>query len=86
MKSQTQWVVEQLKLNGYVSRNLALQEHITRLGAIICNLSKVGWVFEGKYVEENGGKNYYYYAISSPLKKISYFIPELNKTIEKYVR
>lgn len=74
-KSQEQWVIEQLKLNGYISRNLCLQERITRLGAICCNLKKEGWDFEAKYVKENGGKNYYYYVLKTPLKKIVYTIP-----------
>ncbi|MCK9371014.1 hypothetical protein M0R04_13975 [Candidatus Dojkabacteria bacterium] len=72
MKSQESFVIDQLKLNGYISRNLCLQERITRLGAIICDLKKVGWDFDPKYVHENGGKNFYYYVTKSPLKLFTY--------------
>lgn len=72
MKHQREFVINQLKLNGHISRNLCLQERISRLGSIICNLKKVGWDFEPKYVNENGGKNYYYYVIKSPLKTHTY--------------
>lgn len=71
-KLQEQFIIDQLKLNGSISRNLCLQERITRLGAIICTLKKEGWNFETKYVKENGGNNFYYYVIKSPLKIITY--------------
>ena len=70
--SQEQFVISQLKLNGFISRNLCLQERITRLGAIICNLKKEGWDFDPKYVQENGGRNFYYYVKTSPLKLFTY--------------
>jgi len=73
-KSQETFVIDQLKLNGYISRNLCLQERITRLGAIICNLKASGWDFDAKYVRENGGKNFYYYVTKSPLKVVEYTI------------
>jgi len=75
-QSQEQFVINQLKLNGYISRNLCLQERITRLGAIICNLKKVGWDFDAKFVNEKGGKNFIYYATKSPLKVVKYTTPE----------
>lgn len=80
-KSQEQFVIGQLNLNGYISRNLCLQERITRLGAIVCDLKEKGWEFDAKYVKENGGKNYYYYVTKTPLKKIIYKVPELGKEI-----
>lgn len=81
-KSQEQFVIDQLKLNGYISRNLCLQERITRLGAIICNLKASGWDFNAKYVRESGGKNFYYFVTKSPLKVVEYMVE--GQTIRTY--
>jgi len=56
-KSQKQKVVEQLEEFGYVSRNWALSQYCSRLGAIICDLKKEGYVFDSK----NEGGDYRYY-------------------------
>ena len=71
-ESQLQFVIDQLKLNGHISRNLCLKERITRLGSRIWDLKKLGWDFETRWVKENGGKNFYYFAIKSPLKVVTY--------------
>ena len=84
MKDQEQFIVNQLKLNGFISRNFCLQERITRLGAYICDLKKKGWEFESKYVKENGGKNFYYYVTKTPLVKTEYYVKEIDKIITTY--
>jgi hypothetical protein len=57
--TQKEWTKKQLKDEGWVSRNGALTNRITRLGAIICDLKKeiqpkgwdlVGYNREGDYV------------------------------------
>ena len=53
--TQLQWVVKQLKENGQVSRNEALKNYISRLGAIVCSLKKSGWAIEGKNERTYGG-------------------------------
>jgi len=60
MQSQKLWVIQQLKDKGFVSRNEALKNFISRLGALIDILKKEGYEFDTEYVKENGGKNYYY--------------------------
>jgi len=44
--TQEEWVLAQLQHNGEVTRNEALKNYITRLGAIICDLKKQGWNFD----------------------------------------
>ena len=44
--TQSQFVKFHLLKNGSISRNFALNNFITRLGAIIYNLKKEGWVIE----------------------------------------
>ena len=84
MNKQTQlnFIINQLNLNGYISRNLCLQERITRLGARIQDLKDSGWEFETKYVHENGGKNFYYYTKSSPYKKVVYNVEGIGEIIK----
>lgn len=53
--SQKNWVKQQLRENGEVSRNTALKNFVSRLSAIICVLRKEGYEFttfsrEGDYV------------------------------------
>lgn len=61
MKKTQREIVERLLVTeGSVSRNWALQNYITRLGAIICDLNKDGWKIEGGFEKKNGGKDYVY--------------------------
>ena len=79
--SQKQRVVKQLLKDGYITRNACLQNFISRLGAIICDLEEEGWQFEAKYTDDK--KNYVYKIVKTPLKKIVYKVGD--KTIETYV-
>lgn len=72
-KTQEQWVLEQLNKNGEVSRNGALQNFISRLGAIICNLNKEGWNITGDYRKTEHGKDFIYTVVSKPYKKTMTF-------------
>lgn len=77
MPSQTQekMVIDQLKANGYVSRNWALQNYISRLGAIVYSLKKDGWNIVGEYKHYENGKDFIYRlkgdAKQEPLFKMS---------------
>lgn len=56
--TQKDWVIEQLSSKGYVTRNEALANYISRLGAIIHTMKKEGWEFmavfeDGDYVYRN---------------------------------
>jgi hypothetical protein len=83
-QSQEEWVIKQLNLNGFISRNFALQNYISRLGAIICNLTKEGWEFEGKYVKSKSGKNFVYYLLKTPQTKTIYKVVGMDKEIATY--
>lgn len=60
-----------LERHGEVHNFWAFQHYILRLGAIIYDLKKKGWVFDRKYGKERGydrhlWKNYYYILVSKP--------------------
>lgn len=84
--SQREQVVKILKLNGEVSRNVCIRElYITRLSAIIQNLEEEGWKFNPETVKTKHGKDFVYYLTKSPLKKVQYYVPLLNKVITNYI-
>ena len=64
--SQKEKIIEQLKINNYVSRNWCLKNYISRLGAIIWQLKKEGWDFNANFFKYNGGKDFRYYVIKMP--------------------
>ena len=59
-EKQKTWVLNQLEENGSVSRNSALSNFISRLGALVCRLNKEGHNLKGRYIETNFGKDYIY--------------------------
>ena len=63
IKSQEQYVVNELLKNGQISRNQCLQKYITRLGALIYIIKNKNpqWEISAKFVKINGGKDYVYY-------------------------
>lgn len=68
--TQEQIVINQLKQYGYVTRNWALQNYISRLGAIVCDLNKTGWEITGDWIRTANGKDYKYTLIEAKKKKI----------------
>jgi hypothetical protein len=62
-KTQIAWAKQQLRSKGQISRNEALANYISRLGAIILVLKKQGWEFESGY---DGHNNYVYKVIKKP--------------------
>ena len=65
--SQEKTIIDKLKKDGYVNRNWCLDRYISRLSAIICDLTKKGWVFK---TERQGG-DYYYILIHTPVKNLT---------------
>lgn len=64
--SQISWVKSQLRDNGIVSRNDALNRRITRLGAIINLINKSPeWEIKGRWTE--GQKDYVYEVVRKPI-------------------
>ena len=59
--TQQEQVEDRLKVQGYITRNWALENYITRLGAIINTLNKGGWNLTGTYTNFEGRKDYTYY-------------------------
>lgn len=67
--TQMGWVKQQLIERGEVSRNDALKNHITRLGAIIYSLTHdEGWEIDGRWRKSLFGKDYVYYKRNRPIK------------------
>jgi len=73
MKNQLKWVKNQLMENGEVSRNYAISNYITRLGAIIHKLNKNGWVIRGHFEKTENGRDYIYNLIDAPKRKVVEF-------------
>ena len=69
------WTIKQLLENGKVSRNDALKNFISRLGAIICDLNQSGWKIEGKNEKTPYGTDYVYrlLPVKQPLKLERYY-------------
>lgn len=80
-KSQLQWCKDRLLIDGEVSRNSALQNFITRLGARINDLNNEGWEIKGKWKKTEHGKDFVYYLKSTPVQKVEYHVPDLGKTM-----
>lgn len=75
--SQKDKVLKQMRTYGYVTRNWALQNFISRLSAIMLDLKKQGINFEPK--ELNG--DYIYTLKDKPKEKIVYRIPQPDGTV-----
>ena len=76
-KSQKQFVIKQLLDKGKISRNFALKNYISRLGALIFDLKEEGWHFVTYTIDSpkpdgSKGKNFVYEVIKSPLRKVVY--------------
>ena len=69
MKNPTQKerIIKRLLSVGQISRNECLRNYISRLGAIICDLTKEGWEFDTKNVQGD----YVYYVTKTPYKTIT---------------
>ena len=65
--SQREKIIDMLKTQGYVSRNYCINNRISiRLGAIIHNLKKDGWVLTG----EKSNNDFIYWLEKSPQLKL----------------
>jgi hypothetical protein len=76
-KSQKDFVIKQLLEKGKISRNFALKNYISRLGALIFDLKEEGWDFVTYTVDSpkpdgSKGKNFVYEVTKCPFKKIVY--------------
>lgn len=54
--SQKEKVTVELQFNKQVNNLWAIRNHIWRLGAIICELKKDGYSFQGEYLRNKKGK------------------------------
>ena len=68
--TQIEFVKNKLKEKGFITRNEALRNYISRLGAIIHLLKKDGWIIETERIKTkkpDGGDGYdYKYKLVSP--------------------
>ena len=81
MYNQRKWVENQLKTTGEVSRNNALSQFISRLGAIVYKMNKSGWEITGEYRKTEHGKDFVYTLISSPKTRKSMIINNVAQEI-----
>ena len=58
--TQRQFVLNQFRVKGYITRNECLRNYISRLGAIICDLKKEGYDIEGHNMKTENGTDYIY--------------------------
>lgn len=88
-KSQKDFVIKQLLDKGKISRNFALQNYISRLGALIFDLKEEGWDFvtytaDTKKPDGTKGKNFIYEATKIPFKLQTYQVGD--KIIRKIIK
>ena len=92
-QSQTDFVKNELLFSGHISRNFALNLYhlkvrpsITKLATLISDLRlKKNWDIERKTeLDSNGNKDEVYYLVKSPIKKVEYFVPDLQKNVTIY--
>lgn len=74
-RTQEKFVLDQLESKGKISRNICLQNYISRLSAIILNLKKKGYDFR---TEREGG-DYVYHLVSKPQEEEDVWQPEVLK-------
>lgn len=84
--SQLNWVKNELRSNGKVSRNEALQRYISRLGALICDLKKEGWRIEGRWVSGFHGRDYVYYMKSMETSEANELLKVLGEENGRNIR
>lgn len=83
--TQQKIVERKLVDDGFVTRNWALQNYISRLGAIINKLRREGWeISAGEYVTTRTGKDFKYSLINGKLKKVAYRDMEGNVLAVRY--
>jgi len=66
---QEDFVIKKLDEVGVITRNECLRKYISRLGAIICNLKKDGYVFDAGFIKTRFGQDYQYILLKKPDKK-----------------
>ena len=82
-KSQEERIISKLNKTGFVTRNEALKNYISRLGAIICDLQKDGWKFKAEFIKTPYGKDFKYTVIESPIKREVFTLPD-GREITRY--
>ena len=88
--SQKEFVKNELKNNGFITRNKCLRNYISRLSAIIFVLRDEGFEFETKFVENKTAygsteRDFVYYWVNSDVETTFFFtwfdsFSEENKT------
>ena len=80
--SQKEQIKKILLSQGEITRNVAIRElYITRLSDIVFKLKAEGWDIKGEDRPYEHGLDYVYYLVKSPMTKVTYTVPELNKEI-----
>ena len=66
---QEDFVIKKLDEVGVITRNECLRKYISRLGAIICDLKKKGFIFDAGFIKTRFGQDYQYILLKKPDKK-----------------
>ena len=59
-ESQEEFILRVLQVQGYITRNFCLARYISRLGARISDLKRMGYNIRGENYKANGGLDYRY--------------------------
>lgn len=91
-ETQEQFVTNELKQNGFISRNYCLnlwdlnvRPNITRLGAIIHALNASGWEVEGKWEHNKTGKDFVYRVAKAPFKVATYKVLDSAGNVDREI-
>lgn len=81
--TQINRVINKLNRDGFITRNECLRNYISRLGAHINTLRKMGWEIEdGVYTDDK--KDFIYQVKKSPMKRVIYKVGD--KIIETFTK
>jgi hypothetical protein len=69
-KLQIEIILEQLEKHSQISRNWCLRNYISRLGAYICDLNKLGWKINGYYDKTDKGRDFVYVVSGKPKSRV----------------
>jgi hypothetical protein len=81
--TQDEIILSALKEYGFVSRNWAIKNYITRLGAIMNRLKKRGIEFTAEYEKTSNGQDYVY-RIKEVNKSVNK--PDLNERLKEILK
>jgi hypothetical protein len=68
--SQKSFILNELKTNGFITRNFCLKNFISRAGALILMLKQDGYEIKGENIKTEHGRDYKYSLINFDKNKL----------------